>query len=166
MSVRELEDCLLVALDFEGLCSLERTEQEDILLSVLNAAFSNLTLFKTEFRIDRDTEKMFSRFQEGISYIKGDGRLFQGRFTIVAKDVPERDIEALESEFQEKLSSIVSNDSANNFLTRMFCGQYATIMSNPLGTPGYNESLVEAFDLLMDQKPQFETEGVSSHCSR
>ena len=31
-------------LDFEGLGSFERSEQEDMLLSVLNAAISNLTI--------------------------------------------------------------------------------------------------------------------------
>jgi hypothetical protein len=34
-----------VLLDFEGLGSLERTEQEDMLLFVVNAAVSNLTIF-------------------------------------------------------------------------------------------------------------------------
>ncbi|GLJ34374.1 hypothetical protein SUGI_0691140 [Cryptomeria japonica] len=37
--------CLYVLLDFEGLGSFERSEQEDMLLSVLNAAVSNITIF-------------------------------------------------------------------------------------------------------------------------
>ena len=45
MTVRAVDGCLYVLLDFEGLGSFERTEQEDMLLSVLNAAISNVTIF-------------------------------------------------------------------------------------------------------------------------
>jgi hypothetical protein len=45
MTVRMDSECLYVLMDFEGLGSFERTEQEDMLLSVLNAALSNLTIF-------------------------------------------------------------------------------------------------------------------------
>ena len=37
--------CLYVFMEFEGLGRFERTEQEYLLLSVLNASFSNLTIF-------------------------------------------------------------------------------------------------------------------------
>lgn len=42
--------CLYVLLDFEGLGSFERSEQEDMLLSVLNAAVSNITIFNKKVR--------------------------------------------------------------------------------------------------------------------
>lgn len=45
MTARAAEKCIYVMLDFEGLGSFERTEQEDMLLSVLNVAISNLTVF-------------------------------------------------------------------------------------------------------------------------
>jgi ABC-type uncharacterized transport system ATPase component len=45
MTARAAEKRIYVVLDFEGLGSFERTEQEDMLLSVLNAAISNLTIF-------------------------------------------------------------------------------------------------------------------------
>ncbi|KAH9289885.1 hypothetical protein KI387_034002, partial [Taxus chinensis] len=64
---------LYVLLDFEGLGSFERSEQEDMLLSVLNAAVSNLTIFnKKDFHLDKDTESAFSRFQSGINLLKQD----------------------------------------------------------------------------------------------
>ena len=37
--------CLYVFMEFEGLGRFERTDQEDLLLSVLNVALSNLTTF-------------------------------------------------------------------------------------------------------------------------
>lgn len=53
MTLREEDGCLYVLLDFEGLGSFERSEQEDMLLSILNAAISNLTIFnkKVSFQI-------------------------------------------------------------------------------------------------------------------
>ena len=45
MTVRPTQDCLYVLLDFEGLGSFERSEQEDMLLSIFNAAVSNITIF-------------------------------------------------------------------------------------------------------------------------
>lgn len=45
MTMRPSKDCMYVVLDFEGLGSFERTEQEDMLLSVFNAAVSNITIF-------------------------------------------------------------------------------------------------------------------------
>ncbi|KAH9288619.1 hypothetical protein KI387_032736 [Taxus chinensis] len=69
---------LYVLLDFDGLGSFERSEQEDMLLSVLNAAVSNFTLFnKKDFHLDKDTESAFSRFQNGINLLKQDKNLFK-----------------------------------------------------------------------------------------
>ncbi|KAH3744801.1 e3 ubiquitin-protein ligase trip12 [Pelomyxa schiedti] len=149
MSVREFADCLTVALDFEGLCSPERSEQEDLLLSVLNASVSNLTLFKTESLIDRETERMFRNFQEGVGLLKGDDRLFKCCFTLMAKDVPERDTSSLTLEFQTKFTS----------LSQMFSGKIKMIMCSPLGTRGYNNNLKECVEILKEQTPQFHSGG-------
>jgi len=45
MTICPTSSCLYVLLDFEGLGSFERSEQEDMLLSLLNAAISNITIF-------------------------------------------------------------------------------------------------------------------------
>ncbi|KAH9330813.1 hypothetical protein KI387_002921, partial [Taxus chinensis] len=45
MTIRLDAKCLYVLMEFEGLGSFERKEQEDMLLSVLNAAISNLMNF-------------------------------------------------------------------------------------------------------------------------
>ena len=50
MTVREAGGCLYVLMDFEGLGSFERSEQEDMLLSILNAAISSLTIFNKKVR--------------------------------------------------------------------------------------------------------------------
>ncbi|KAG7377754.1 hypothetical protein PHYPSEUDO_011047, partial [Phytophthora pseudosyringae] len=73
MSIRILpKNVLLVVLDFEGLGSFERTEQEDVFLSVLNASISMFTIFRMEMRYDKEVDDLFSRFQKGVALIKGD----------------------------------------------------------------------------------------------
>ncbi|KAH9304450.1 hypothetical protein KI387_008854, partial [Taxus chinensis] len=85
-----------ITTDFEGLGSFERSEQEDMLLFVLNAAVSNLTIFnKKDFHLDKDTEFEFNRFQNGINLLKQDKKLFKGQFYIAIKDVDTSDIEDL-----------------------------------------------------------------------
>ena len=73
---------------FEGLGNFERTKQEDILLSVLNAALSNLTIFnKKDFHLGKETEAIFQRFQSGVNLVKNDEKLSKGLFYIATKDV-------------------------------------------------------------------------------
>ncbi|KAH9291385.1 hypothetical protein KI387_043423, partial [Taxus chinensis] len=71
----------------KGLGSFERSEQEDMLLSVLNAAVSNLTIFnKKDFHLDKDTESAFSRFQSGINLLKQDKNKSQDNFILKMYD--------------------------------------------------------------------------------
>ncbi|KAG7378690.1 hypothetical protein PHYPSEUDO_009759 [Phytophthora pseudosyringae] len=82
MSLRLVSaDVLLVVLDFEGLGSFERSEQEDIFLSVLNASVSLVTVFRMESRFDKDIDGLFSRFQKGVQLIKNDPRFSVGSCT-------------------------------------------------------------------------------------
>lgn len=58
MTMREAEGCLYVLLDFEGMRTVDRTEQ-DMLLSVLNAAISSLTIFNK--RVSLGLSQSFSQ---------------------------------------------------------------------------------------------------------
>jgi uncharacterized protein YegL len=142
MSLRMSDDgSLLVVLDFEGIGSFERTDTEDMLLSILNAAVSNMTLFKTDYSFDRTTEAIFSQFQSGVSHIKGDDRLFRGIFGVIIKDVAESAVVELHRFFESKLGSIISRNADNNFLSQMYQSQYAIVPFSPLGTVEYYEQL-------------------------
>ncbi|KAH9320477.1 hypothetical protein KI387_015116 [Taxus chinensis] len=122
MTIRLDAKCLYVLMDFEGLGSFERTEQEDMLLSVLNAAISNLTIFnKKDFHLDKETEIVFQRFQNGVNLVKSDEKLFKGLFYIAIKDVDLADVEDLKDEFRVKLLQICKR-SRENFLTKMYGG--------------------------------------------
>ncbi|KXZ54769.1 hypothetical protein GPECTOR_4g839 [Gonium pectorale] len=83
---------LLVFLDFEGIGSWERTETEDMLLSLLSAALSDLTLFKTHFTWDRYTEQTCRRFNLGAPKVlamcgpQHSGQVFRGSLVLCLKD--------------------------------------------------------------------------------
>ena len=157
MTLRITPDCLYVVLDFEGLGSLERSPQEDMLLSVLNAAISGLTLFKTEFRVDQDTRDMFRRFRDGVECIKGDPRLLRGWFYIIIKDVEPRDIADLHDEFTEKLETICKADQGN-FLTKMYQGNCAVAAFPALGSPDFYNELDSLWDhLASESTPVFQS---------
>ncbi|GLJ34395.1 hypothetical protein SUGI_0691520 [Cryptomeria japonica] len=114
--------CLYVLLHFEGLESFERSEQEDMLVSVLNAAVSNITIFnKKDFHFDKDTESAFSRFQSGINLLEQDNKLFKGLFYIAIKDVDASDVHDLIQEFDEKIYQICIK-SPENFILKMYGG--------------------------------------------
>ncbi|CAK4631099.1 unnamed protein product [Aphanomyces euteiches] len=118
LTVRLMGKCLLVVLDFEGLGSFERSAQEDTFLSVLNAAVSRLTVFRIEMRFDKDIDAMFSKFQQGVSLLKGDPRLFQGKLYLNAKDVNPNDQNTVIHEFQTKLEAILNENRGDNFALR------------------------------------------------
>ncbi|GAQ90196.1 hypothetical protein KFL_006110080 [Klebsormidium nitens] len=151
---------MYLVLDFEGLGSFERTDQEDMLLSVFNAAISNLTIFKTEYRLDRDVENMFARFQTGVNLLKGDARLFRGQFLIAIKDVLALDVDKVRHEFRSKISRIVSgtdSDNTDNFIPRMYGGKVVILPFPPLGDPAYYSELESVQRVLEGRPGQFES---------
>ncbi|KAH9289246.1 hypothetical protein KI387_033363, partial [Taxus chinensis] len=139
---QEDDRCLYVLLDFEGLGSFERSEQEDMLLSVLNAAVSNLTIFnQKDFHLDKNTESAFKRFQDGINLIKPDQKLFKGLLYIAIKDVDGSDVKELLKEFDEKISEIC-NKSQENFIVKMYGGIFVIATMAPYNRfDYYGESL-------------------------
>ncbi|KAG8988349.1 hypothetical protein FRB94_000889, partial [Tulasnella sp. JGI-2019a] len=60
LSVCPSKDTLVVALNFKGIHSIERTAQEDMLLVLFNTALSNLVIFRNNFALSRDVANMFT----------------------------------------------------------------------------------------------------------
>ncbi|RLN15234.1 hypothetical protein BBJ28_00008217 [Nothophytophthora sp. Chile5] len=148
MTVRVVKDVLLVVLDFEGLGSFERTDQEDVFLSVLNASLSMFTIFRMEMRFDKDIDGLFTKFQKGINLLKNDERLFCGTLYMSVKDVNPNDRHGVLSEFQRKFQKLLTANRERNFVTDMYSGQLKINCSPPLGTLGYYESLRHARQLI------------------
>src|ERR1700722_791231 len=68
---------LIICINIVGLASIERTPQEETFMQLLNAALSNLVLFKSQFAVSRDISSMFQRFQDGTNYFGDDPDIFQ-----------------------------------------------------------------------------------------
>jgi hypothetical protein len=93
MSVSPTEDALIVALDFEGVQSLERSAQEDMLLVLFNTAISNLVLFRNNFALSRDITGLFRSFQSSSSVLDpaSNPSLFKSTLAVIIKDVIDTD---------------------------------------------------------------------------
>ncbi|XP_075241098.1 uncharacterized protein LOC142336280 [Convolutriloba macropyga] len=150
LTVKEHDDCLYVILDFEGLGSFERTEQDDMLLSLFNSSISTITIFKTEKRLDRDVDKMFNKINLGSDQLKGTDKVFKGKFMIVINDVAEQDVKDTPKEFEEKISNIVSK-SENNFIKKLYNSDFE-IMAFPAFESGdYYESMEQLISIVQDE---------------
>lgn len=145
MTVRMLpNDVLLMVLDFEGLGSFEQTEQENVFLSVLNAAISMFTVFRMEMRFDKEIDDIFSKFQKGVQLIKNDPKFFRGKLYMSVKDVNPNDQHGVLNEFVVKFQKLLGENKDNNFLSDLYSGQLDINCSPPLGTGGYYHSLRHA----------------------
>ncbi|KAI0751604.1 hypothetical protein C8Q80DRAFT_1158354 [Daedaleopsis nitida] len=125
MSVTPTEEVLIVALDFEGVHSVERSAQEDTLLVLFNTAISNLVLFRNNFAMSRDITGLFQSFQASASVLDPEANpmLFQSTLAIIIKVIYAVESEivkrALTEPFHLKFQQIVQAEQSMNFITRL-----------------------------------------------
>ncbi|KAF8491332.1 hypothetical protein F5888DRAFT_1057818 [Russula emetica] len=129
MSVSPTDDALIVALDFEGVHSLERSAQEDTLLVLFNTAISNLVLFRNNFALSRDITGLFQSFQSSSSVLDptSNPSLFQSTLVVIIKDVIDSDKAEITREFSLKFQKIVQDEQDANFITRLHAGKLQII---------------------------------------
>ncbi|KIJ07932.1 hypothetical protein PAXINDRAFT_102749 [Paxillus involutus ATCC 200175] len=129
MSVTPTQDALIVALDFEGVHSIERSAQEDTLLVLFNTAISNLVLFRNNFALSRDITGLFQSFQSSSTVLDpGENpNLFNSTLMIIIKDVVDSDTREIVREFQLKFQKIVHDEQGSNFITRLHRGQLSIL---------------------------------------
>ncbi|KAF8267057.1 hypothetical protein EI94DRAFT_1731643 [Lactarius quietus] len=125
MSVTPTDEALIVALDFEGVDSIERSPQEDTLLVLFNTAISNLVLFRNNFAFSRDISGLFQSFQSSVSVLDPtvNPTLFQSTLVIIIKDVVEADTAEITREFSLKFQQIVQEEQDANFISRLHGGK-------------------------------------------
>ncbi|KAJ7066394.1 hypothetical protein C8F01DRAFT_1123111 [Mycena amicta] len=125
MSVTPTHDALIVALDFEGVHSIERSAQEDTLLVLFNTALSNLVLFRNNFAMSRSISGLFQSFQSSSTVLDpaANPSLFKSTLTIIIKDVVESDKKEIVREFSTKFQKIVEDEQDANFISRLHAGQ-------------------------------------------
>ncbi|KAH9029444.1 hypothetical protein EDB85DRAFT_1532154 [Lactarius pseudohatsudake] len=125
LSVSPTDDALIVALDFEGVHSLERSAQEDTLLVLFNTALSNLVLFRNNFALSRDISGLFQSFQSSTSILDpaSNPSLFQSKLLVIIKDVIDSDKVEVTKEFSLRFHQIVESERDSNFITRLHVGE-------------------------------------------
>jgi hypothetical protein len=125
MSVTPTEEALIVALDFEGVHSIERSAQEDTLLVLFNTAISNLVLFRNNFALSRDITGLFQSFQNSSTVLDpvANPALFQSTLVIIIKDVVDSDKTEIAREFSLKFQQIVAAEQDANFISRLHGGK-------------------------------------------
>ncbi|KAH7882034.1 hypothetical protein F5I97DRAFT_1988573, partial [Phlebopus sp. FC_14] len=125
MSVTPIKDALIVALDFEGVHSIERSAQEDTLLVLFNTAISNLVLFRNNFALSRDIAGLFHSFQSSSTILDpvANPSLFQSTLMIIIKDVVDADKVEIVREFSLKFQQIVQDEQDINFISRLHGGK-------------------------------------------
>ncbi|KAI9444004.1 hypothetical protein H4582DRAFT_2189914 [Lactarius indigo] len=125
LSVSPTDDALIVALDFEGVHSLERSAQEDTLLVLFNTAISNLVLFRNNFTLGRDITSLFQSFQSSTSIFDpaSNPSLFQSTLLVIIKDVIDSDEAEVTREFSLRFQRIVEDEQDSNFITRLHAGR-------------------------------------------
>ncbi|TFK74975.1 hypothetical protein BDN72DRAFT_832681 [Pluteus cervinus] len=129
MSVTPTDDSLVVALDFEGVHSIERSAQEDTLLVLFNTAISNLVLFRNNFALSRDLTGLFQSFQSSASVLDpaSNPMLFQSTLCIIIKDVVESDKNEIVKEFSLKFQKIVQEEQDANFISQLHRGHLSIV---------------------------------------
>ncbi|KAI9429869.1 hypothetical protein H4582DRAFT_2122155 [Lactarius indigo] len=125
MSVTPTDEALIVALDFEGVDSVERSLQEDTLLVLFNTAISNLVLFRNNFAFSRDISGLFQSFQSSASVLDpaANPSLFQSTLVIIIKDVVESDKVEITREFSLKFQKIMQQEQRANFISHLHRGR-------------------------------------------
>ncbi|KAF8124364.1 hypothetical protein EV363DRAFT_1227517 [Boletus edulis] len=125
MSVTPTKEALIVALDFEGVHSIERSAQEDALLVLFNTAISNLVLFRNNFALSRDITGLFQSFQSSSTVLDpvANPALFQSTLVIIIKDVVDSDKTEIAREFSLKFQQIVEEEQDANFISRLHGGK-------------------------------------------
>ncbi|KAH8986525.1 hypothetical protein EDB86DRAFT_2809505 [Lactarius hatsudake] len=131
MSVTPTDDALIVALDFEGVDSVERSPQEDMLLVLFNTAISNLVLFRNNFAFSRDISGLFQSFQSSASVLDpaANPTLFQSTLVIIIKASTQMTHHRAASynlthrTFSLKFQKIVEQEQHDNFISRLHGGK-------------------------------------------
>ncbi|KAG8984733.1 hypothetical protein FRB93_006355 [Tulasnella sp. JGI-2019a] len=161
LSVCPSKNILVVALDFEGVHSIERTAQEDMLLVLFNTALSNLIIFRNNFALSRDVANMFTSFQASTHIFDpaSNPRLFKGCLAVVIKDVVDGDKKEIVQEFKMKFSQIVGQEQANNFITKLHDGQLTVIPWNVIESREFYTLFSKLSKQLFKQKTTHTTAG-------
>ena len=147
MAVKLYSDATVIALDFEGLGSFERSRQEDTFMAIFGAAVSSLTVFKMAPRFDEDAKQMFDRFRDGANYLsQGDAKkqMFTGKLAVLCKDVPACDSKEVREEIKQKIVKVLMKSPGKSFVTKLYGETFRVLTSEAFG----NKDMFKSFDTI------------------
>ncbi|ETW76226.1 hypothetical protein HETIRDRAFT_162985 [Heterobasidion irregulare TC 32-1] len=168
MSVTPTHSALVVALDFKGVHSIERSPQEDALL----------VLFRNNFALSRDIAGLFTSFQSSSSILDpaSNPGIFNGTLCIIIRDVVDSDAREivnkfvtghstfkqinlrhawlLTSRFSLKFQKIVEDEKEENFISRLHRGRINIVPWPVINSPRF-------YSLFGQLKKQLEQQHVS-----
>ncbi|KAH7325389.1 hypothetical protein B0J17DRAFT_581807, partial [Rhizoctonia solani] len=147
-------DYVLISLDFEGMQSIERSPQEDMLLVLFNTAISNLVLFRNNFALSRNIAGLFTSFQLSARTFdpSRNPTLFNSNLAIIIKDVTDADSDGIIKEFTLKFKEIVQMERDRNFLSQLHRGKLQVIPWPVINSPGFY-ALFHSIKERLDQQP-------------
>ncbi|CAE6534558.1 unnamed protein product, partial [Rhizoctonia solani] len=139
LSCTPTKEYLLVSLDFEGMQSIERSAQEDMLLVLFNTAISNLVLFRNNFALSRNIRGLFTSFQSSAKTFDPSTNpgLFNSTLAIIIKDVTNADTNGIKKEFSLKFGEIVQMERDKNFISRLHRGKIQIIPWPVINSPEF-----------------------------
>ena len=110
-----LHNFICVCLDFEGLGTFERTNEQDIQMALIGSAMGNSVIFRTGNSFDRFTENTLEKLALGSNKIKSINiqDFFGGSLFFSPKDVLPKDKDKLQKEFTQKIENSVKRWNYN-----------------------------------------------------
>ena len=104
-----LHNFICVCLDFEGLGTFERTQEQDIQMALVGSAIGNSIIFRTGNTFDKFTENTLEKLALGSNKLKDIKieQFFGGSLFFSPRDVNSTDREKLKGEFNKKIENSV-----------------------------------------------------------
>ena len=104
-----LHNFICVCLDFEGLGTFERTNEQDIQMALVGSALGNSIIFRTGNTFDKFTENTLEKLALGSNKIKDINieQYFGGSLFFSPRDVNSTDKDKLKEEFAKKIENSV-----------------------------------------------------------
>ena len=155
MAIKLYPDVTVIALDFEGFGSFERSSQEDVFMAIFGAAVSSLTVFKMALSLDEDTRHMFDCSKNGANHPTTDKtgkRLLNETFAVVCKDISSKDVpNSLNGILHQLKVEVLTTSLDNSFVVELHGENYRCLTSETFGKENSFASLDMLKEYLHDQ---------------
>jgi len=140
LTLSEIDGCMIVVMDCEGLFSLHRNGQEEMKLLLTLAAVSNVLLVNQDMTFSRHLNSLFESFERSVNRLKGS-RLFRGKLAMVVRDVPDNSHANLAKEFSSYLHKTVQEHRSGSFISKFFQGTIDQVMLHHFQQPTFAQEL-------------------------